>query len=153
MKRDEFRKDKSGAYAFDLYAWRKKARTEIGSFLVEVVMEDQEPLTDQLVEAANELVTVGSANCDTILSIAHQSYLLVRQNDSHWIEICGVPLDVEKKDVMKYVNHRAFSIRSNPKSRKKFDSVIHLIPDWDDEHSLYIRVTGNKLTPFDPMSG
>ncbi|MGJ8660833.1 MAG: DUF6985 domain-containing protein [Bacteroidota bacterium] len=150
MTKDEFKKIKG--YGFDTYKSVNKVTTGIGVFEMELQMEGKEPINEQMLLLMKNLIEFGTSHIEAIHDLIQLSYQEACDKDSTWVEdMCNVPLNLSKHDIMKHVNNLSFIVSSDTDRQGGFDSFVHVIPDWDEEHSIYLRYTDEFFTRFDPM--
>ena len=151
MNHSDFKK-KGSNDDFVFYKLKNKTPTNIGKFRAELLMDDCGDLDDQMIALLGELINYGVEHSSEILNLVYEHYLEACKNDSEWVEDCEVPLGVKIEKIMKYVERKTFTINEDAERPSGYDSYIHIIPLWDEEHTLYIRYSDSLLEAFDPMS-
>ena len=150
MKKREFKKEKG--YDFDLYVWKKRVDTDIGVFKVELQVNRKESITEQMLAILANLIEVGTSNIGQIRGLIHQSYKDACTNDPGWVEdICGIPLNLKEGEVIRRVTNLCFTIASDSTTPEGFDSYVHIITPWDEEHAIFLRNEKSGFLRFDPM--
>ena len=147
MTVSEFQKQPRGPYAFDHWIWDKRVSTPLGDFSVEFQMlgdGDTNPPDDEMLRRASELVRYAEAHGDYILDIVFGYYLLA--GESEWLDMAGVPKGLTRQTVSSQVrDDRTLVVSRHLDWDEPYDSAIHVVPLWDEEHALTLEFQDGAL--------
>lgn len=153
MDISEFKKDEDGVYEFGHYDWTNELKTNIGDFELYITMAQHgiSPPSN-VFELAEQLLSFVQSNTEVIVEAIFEHYSAVRKDNTSWLEQCDVPTDLDPSTVMDYAEDLSLGIAQDLDNPEIFESFVHIVPDWDLEHALFLRLEGGKLVSFDPMS-
>ncbi len=146
MTISEFEKQPRGPYAFDRWIWHKRVATPLGDFTVQFQMgtSDTDPPDDEMVRRAWELVQYAQAHGDYILDIVFGYYLLADESD--WLDMAGVPRGLTRQTVSSQLRDgRMLVVSRHLEWDEPYDSAIHVVPLWDEEHALSLELRDGQI--------
>lgn len=139
MRVTDFRKQPRGGYAFDYWVWNRQVATPLGSFAVEFQMlgdGDSNPPDEEMIKRASELVKYAGEHGDYILDIVFGYYLYSAERHG-WLEMFDIPRDLSRDKISVYVREdRTLVVSRHLDWDEPYDSSIHVVPLWDEEHAL-----------------
>jgi hypothetical protein len=139
----DFRKQPRGPYLFDRWAAVPALDTPLGRFKVELNIEPDA----ELVATANALADFLAEHADAVVAAVYDNYLSGCYNEG-WMESCQVPTGLAAAQVVRYLNNPTISVR---RARDGGTSgVIYFSPQWEEEHGLYLKVSGGRVLQTDP---
>ncbi len=146
MTPSEFKKQRRGPRLFDRWLWKKSVATPLGNFSVELQMGvgDTNPPDDEMVKRAAELVQYAEAHGDCILDIVFGYYRLAGESD--WLDMAGVPTGLTRQAVSSQVrDDRTLVVSRHLDWDEPYDSAIHVVPLWDEEHALSLELRDGQI--------
>jgi hypothetical protein len=156
MTAADFQKQPRGPYAFDFWVCDRRVVTPLGLFTVEFQMlgdDDTNPLDEEMLRRASELVRYAESHGDYLLDIVFGYYLFAAESGD-WLEMSGIPRGLTKEAVPSQIREdRTLVVSRHLDWDEPYDSSIHVVPLWDEEHALTLEfrdggiVTAND-SPF-----
>lgn len=146
MSLSEFKKQPSEGIAFDVWEWKNKVTTPLGKFTVEFQIEDRKSPDEEMLKRAAELVQYAHARGDYIQDVVYGSYRLsALESEPGWLKKCGVPEDLKKEHVGKYVKQLTLVINRDFGNESNHENTIFMVPLWDEEQALYLEFQNGAL--------
>ena len=146
MTISEFEKQPRGPCLFDHWVWHRRVPTPLGDFSVEFQMAvgDAEPPDEEMMRRASELVQYARAHGNYILDIVFGHYLLAGESD--WLDLAGVPRGLTRETVSPQVrDDRTLVVSRHLNWDERYDSAIHVVPLWDEEHALTLEFRDGQI--------
>jgi hypothetical protein len=141
MTAAEFQKQPRGPYLCDHWVWHRRVPTPLGDFSVELQMlgdDDTNPPDEEMLRRASELVRYAETHGDYILDIVFGYYRLAGESD--WLDMAGVPRGLTRETVSSQVrDERTLVVSRHLDWAEPYDSAIHVVPLWDEEHALTLE--------------
>ena len=96
MRREDFRKQRRGPYAFDRWRWNDRVTTKLGSLAVELSVMDDDPTPpdDTMIAVAEALASFAKANDDMLLDLIYGHYRYAEKEG--WLEFWDVPAGLSR---------------------------------------------------------
>jgi hypothetical protein len=138
MTSDEFEKQPRGTYLFDWWVGKRRVSTLLGVFTVEFQMGvgDTNPPDDAMLTLASELMDYAESHSEYLLDIVFGYYLFAAQ-DPDWLKVCSVPRGLSRGEVADFLRKdRTLVVSRHLDWEEPYDSAIHIVPLWDEEHAL-----------------
>jgi hypothetical protein len=160
MTTSEFQKQPRAPYLFDHWVWNKLVSTPLGNFSVELQIlgdDDSNPPDEEMLRRASELVSYAESHGDYILDIVVGYYRLAGESD--WLDMAGVPRGLTRETVSSQVREdRTLVVSRHLDWDEPYDSAIHVVPLWDEEHALSLEFEGGEIVsangePFRLVNG
>ena len=142
----DFQKQPRGAYAFDYWVCDKRVETPLGLFAVKFQMAvgDTNPPDEEMLRRASELVSYADTRGDYILDIVFGYYRLAGESD--WLDMAGVPRGLTRQTVSSQVrDDRTLVVSRHLDRDESYDSAIHVVPLWDEEHALTLELREGQI--------
>src|SRR5262245_11913869 len=100
FRRQDFRKQRRGPYAFDRWRCKDRVATKLGDLAVELAVHDDsaEPPDDTMIAVAEELANFAQANGELLLDLIHGHYRYAEKEG--WLEFWGVPAGLGRDDIL-----------------------------------------------------
>ena len=147
MRLEDF--DKQGK---DEWTSKESVSTILGELPVALNIHDRAgPPDETMLKLAAELVAFAKAHGDSILDAIYAHYREAEENDN--LDVWDVPGDLNREQILSEVQHVSLSVSRDKDAKKPYASYIYVIPNWEEEHALYLRSVDGKLVEFDPMAG
>jgi hypothetical protein len=144
----EYHKQPRGAYAFDYYVWNGRVETPIGVFTVELQMlgnGDTNPPDEEMFNRASALVKYAEEHGDYILDFIYGYYLFASERPD-WLEMFDIPKGLSRDKIAAYVREdRTLVVSRHLDWDEPYDSAIHVVPLWDEEHALTLEFRGTAI--------
>ena len=140
MNRSDFKKEDS-----DTWVAKEKVATSIAEFTVRLQTGGTKmPLSDEMIRSAEEFVALVRADIERIHDKVFECYEAFAANDPNWLEdMCGVPTDLDRAGVLGHLQNPALTVASYQPDGP-LTCQVYFIPDWDEEHGLYIEHRNGK---------
>ncbi len=148
MTASEYQKQPRDPDSFsDRWLWQRSVPTPLGDFSVELVMlgdGDTNPPDEEMLRRAAELVRYAETHGDHILDIVYGHYRLA--GESGWLEMECVPSGLSRETVLSQVrDDRTLVVTRDLDLDEPYDSAIHLVPLWDEEHALSLEFRDGQI--------
>jgi hypothetical protein len=131
---------------------KKPLATVLGDVFVELNIYDQSgPPDGPMLKLANELVGIAQAHGELLLDAIYAHYR--DAEESGHLEFWDVPNDLPRDKVLSEVESVTLSVSRDSESERRYDSCIHVVPNWELEHNLFLRYVDGQFVMFDPMAG
>jgi len=161
MTAADFQKQPRGAYSFDYWVCGRRVVTPLGLFTVEFQLvgdDDTNPPDEAMLRRASELVRYAESHGDYLLDIVFGYYLFAAESGD-WLEMSGVPGGFTRETVASQVREdRTLVVSRHLDWDEPYDSSIHVVPLWDEEHALTLEFRDGDIvaandSPFKIESG
>jgi len=97
------------------------------------------------------LSELGKKKENEILDLIYGSYKECADNQPEWLEDCDISLGLSRELIYEYIGSMIFVVAKDSDEKRTLDSYVHIIPEWDEEHALFIRCENNNFKVFDLM--
>lgn len=150
MNLHEFTAEPRGPCSFDTYRHHDTIETPIGSFTVELQVDDasQAPPDAQMLGALCEYVDAVANDNDTLIAAIFAAYREAA-SDKRWFSILELPDDLTINELPRLVHGgRVASERfaDADLDTDVYHVAVHVQQDWDAEHGLhFVRENGEWL--------
>lgn len=147
MKLEDFEKESR-------YGWISKepVTTAVGDLFVELNINDRAgPPDETMLKLADELAGFAQTHGDLLLSSIYDHYCNAEK--SGHLDFWDVPKGLSREQVLSEVELIHLSVCRDKDAERAYASYIYFIPNWEQEHALYLRCADGQLTQFDPMAG
>ena len=133
---DNFERQPRGPYLFNFWHANQRVPTSFGEFIIEAHMplEDTAPPDPEMVRQASSLAEFVRTHPDAVLDRIYEHYQIVSKQQ-HWMDICEVPLGLDRNGLTPYLMSLSLVV-----DRDHSEPTIHVSPQWDDEHAIYLAV-------------
>lgn len=147
MKLEDFEKESR-----DEWKSKEPVTTVVGDLFVELSINDRAgPPDEAMLKLADELVRFVQTHGDLLLSSIYGHYC--NAEESGHLDFWDVPKGLSREQVLSEVEHINLSVSRDKDAQRAYASYIYVIPNWEQEHALYLRCADGQLTQFDPMAG
>jgi hypothetical protein len=145
MRREDFRKQHRGPYAFDRWRWKDRLTTKLGDLVVELSIMDDDPTPpdDTMVTIADELASFAKANDEMLLDLIFGHYRYAEKEG--WLEFWGVPRGLSRAEILSQVESIALCVQRDREEAIPYDAAVFVNPNWDKEHKLDLRYRKGKI--------
>jgi hypothetical protein len=150
MGTEDFIKGPTYSGEIDFWHSRSVISTELGEFEVVLEMvtdEDRDPPDKTMIERCEHLVLFLQRNVDVIKEIVKGAYRHIVRVDPRELEISQIPLNLSFDGLKARIAARKLIVsRFVSSGVKTFETRILIIPDWDREHALNMRLVDDQIT-------
>ena len=150
MNISEFKKDKS----WSCWTWNQQVNTPLAAFRVELQVDDEDdkkPPDDEMLSRAAALVSYAQSHGDHIFDLVFGSYRRCLQSDPDWLDDFEVPRDLTREAIPQYVRGCALVVHRQAYQDELYGSVVHVVPQWDEEHALDMQFREGGIVTVSEM--
>lgn len=143
---DDFELQPRGPYLFETWRATAPITSRFGDCVVNVVNDlgDTRPPNAQLVKQANDLVAVLTGEADAVHDKVFEHYLIIAQQEE-WMRSCRVPTALTRAEVVSYILECSIDVSRPTADEEPTAATIRIVPQWEDEHQIFLAVRGGKL--------
>jgi len=147
MKLEDFEKQRR-----DEWKSTESVPTLVGDLYVELDIHDRAgPPDEAMIKLANELVGLAKTHGDLLLDSIYDHYR--NAEESGHLEFWDVPSGLDRDKVLSEVESVTLSVSRDRDAERPYDAYIHVVPNWEQEHNLFLRYVNGQFAEFDPMAG
>lgn len=151
MRLSEFVLQPRGPYLFDHYIHQKKIQSPLGTFSLELYVNDASKRApdEKMLAAIVALRDRFQADMHSLVSLVHQQYLLATE-DEEWCEACDLPTGLSADELEPLLAGRAITVSQDEMDDDDSNpGRVYMSPEWDEEHGLYYARIENKWVQVD----